>query len=447
MARSRWHRVRQALGVVFRLALALIAIGMLLVILGDGTTVDRSLPARITALARYDLFDYVAWETDALRRKVGQELFGVHAYLPEDTRSDQVINYLETLNNVQQLDAQIERVYADPAVADPAAETATRRAERDALRDQLRHDQSLIEAIVEEQVSAVLAEEGFATLGQVLPPVSMHFTEMPTMLVVSPRDRIEFEIGVNLDPLSVDERAALEARIEAELNKAALVVPLGGLSLFPAMIIEPTTHNIDAKVARVFEVTAHEWAHHYLIFYPLGQEYERSPEARIINETTATFFGREIARQVMARYYPDLRQPVYPSFLVKPDDSPPPADPVSPDPDAPPPFSYAETMHTTRTVVDYLLAKDRIRLAETIMEWQRQKFVRNGYRIRKINQAYFAFYGGYQGAPGRGGSDPIGPAVEELRVLSPGLHAWIETMRSITTREDLLATRDAAKDN
>ncbi len=71
-------------------------------------------------------------------------------------------------------------------------------------------------------------------------------------------------------------------------------------------------------MARAVEVTAHEWSHHYLIFFPLGWEYELRPETRIINETAASFFGHEIARKVMLRYYPDLPPPEYPSFLTPP---------------------------------------------------------------------------------------------------------------------------------
>ncbi|MGQ9889987.1 MAG: hypothetical protein ACUVSX_16095, partial [Aggregatilineales bacterium] len=70
-----------------------------------------------------------------------------------------------------------------------------------------------------------------------------------------------------------------------------------------------------------------------------------------------------------------------------------------------------------------------------------------GYPIRRLNQAWFAFYGGYQagsgGAPGAGGADPIGPAVEAIRAASPSLRDWIVTMRGITTRDELLAVRDA----
>ncbi len=70
------------------------------------------------------------------------------------------------------------------------------------------------------------------------------------------------------------------------------------------------------------------------------------------------------------------------------------------------------------------------------MEERRREFVRQGYAIRKLNQAYFAFYGGYQDEPGAGGTDPTGPAIEELRVLSPDLLAWMQTMRAITTRAE-----------
>ena len=67
-------------------------------------------------------------------------------------------------------------------------------------------------------------------------------------------------------------------------------------------------------------------------------------------------------------------------------------------------------------------------------------FVAHGYFIRKLNQAYFAFYGGYQsGSPGEGGSDPIGPAVQAIRDQSASVFDWIETMREIVTRDQLLA--------
>ncbi len=74
----------------------------------------------------------------------------------------------------------------------------------------------------------MLVDEGFETLGQVMPPVSMHFSELPMTLVVSPRDQIEFAAQLELNALPVDQRAALESTIDTRLDVSSLVVPLGG---------------------------------------------------------------------------------------------------------------------------------------------------------------------------------------------------------------------------
>ena len=74
-------------------------------------------------------------------------------------------------------------------------------------------------------------------------------------------------------------------------------------------------------------------------------------------------------------------------------------------------------MNETRVNADRLLTAGKIDEAEQYMEMRRRLFVANHYAIRKLNQAYFAFYGGYQspGDTGAGGSDPIGPAIAEIR--------------------------------
>lgn len=432
---TRWHQAwTQARRIVRRLwevAARLGLLALIVLLVGEGVVVDESLRGRATALARPYLFDYAEWEIDALWGKLRQELFGVGSYLDEEARHAQVLAYLTTLAQVQQLEAQIERIYADPEVSDPAAASANLRAERDVLRRELAGDQPLVESVIEEQVSAVLVDEGFGVLGQVLPPVSMHFSEVPTLLVISPRDRIDFAVDINLVALPVDERAALETRIDGALDVASLVVPLGGLSLYPSMILET------ADPARAFEVTAHEWSHHYLMFFPLGLEYSARPETRIINETAATMFGRAVALKVLARYYPELTPPAYPSFLA-PAPAPGPADE--------PAFDFGREMHRTRVMVDWMLARGLVESAERYMEFRRRDFVLNGYTgLRKLNQAYFAFYGGYQGEPGEGGDDPIGPAIEELLTLSPDLASFLDTMRDVTTREALLAALDDAR--
>jgi hypothetical protein len=444
------HRTRAFLARVIRLArralhtlwVALLRLTLtiaLIAMLGEGTVRDTSLSARVTALARDHLFNYVAWEAEALWGKLRESALGVGPYLDDEQGRTLVLAYLETLGAVQDIEAQIERLYADPDVANADAAAAPLRAERDALRERLRADQPLVERLIEGQVSAVLADEGFGLLGQVLPPVSMHFTEIPLALIVSPRERITIATSLNLEALPIEERESLEAQIDAALGVSSLIVPLGGLSLYPAMIVEPSSTDTAHRLARAFEIIAHEWAHHYLVFYPLGWEYGARAETRIINETTATFFGRAVAQQVIARYYPQLPVPQYPSFLT-PGDAAPPTMPEAPpaDPDAPPPFDFAREMGVTRARVDYLLGQGMVEAAETYMAAQQREFARHGYPIRKLNQAYFAFYGGYQGEPGAGGADPSGPAIEGILARSATLEDFLQTMRAITTREALL---------
>ncbi|RMG90171.1 MAG: hypothetical protein D6712_00320 [Chloroflexi bacterium] len=378
-------------------------------------------------ISAYD-FDYISWEVQALAQKAHESLFGIAPFIPESERIQIVRDYFTSLAYVHQLEAQIDAAYTDPAIHDPFATTTELRAERDDLRAELTQQQSLVEAILEGQVAAVLVEQGFGVAGQLLPPMAMHFTQSPNVLVISPRDAIRFEISLSLFPLPVDKRAEIEEAIDARFEVSSLIVPTGGIALYPAMIQE--TANLPFAI----ETFAHEWLHHYLYVFPLGISYFTGDafagEARIINETTADLFGKEVGRLVLERYYPDLVPP-----------PPPPIDENAPLP-LPPVFDYGAAMHETRVTVDALLAEGKIEEAEAYMEERRRLFVENGYPIRKLNQAFFAFYGGYQtGIPGVAGEDPIGPALQAIRAASPSLHDFIWQVRTITTRAELLALK------
>jgi hypothetical protein len=366
-------------------------------------------------------FDYVGWELNALAVKTGQVLWGVHPYMDEETRSNAVRQYFADLTEAQTLEAQISAVFADPNIPDPQTATADLRQKRDTLRTGLGERQGLIEAILEGQVAAVLVDEGFGTLGQLLPPMAMHFTDIPNLVVVSPRDAIRMDISINVNPMPVDQRVALERQIEAEHEVSALIVPIGGMALYPAMIFETS------YLPWVLETFAHEWLHHYLYFYPLGMAYDFTGEARIINETVADVFGKEIGPKVLRRYYPEyLTANVMVEYQI------------------PPTFDFAAAMNETRVTVDELLAAGKVAEAEAYMEERRRLFASNGYAIRRLNQAYFAFYGGYQGGtlPGVEGEDPIGPAVRSIRAMSPSAHAFIEAVRGVTTRDALLTAQE-----
>jgi hypothetical protein len=95
-------------------------------------------------------------------------------------------------------------------------------------------------------------------------------------------------------------------------------------------------------------------------------------------------------------------------------------------------------MHETRVTTDKLLAEGKIDEAEAYMEQRRQVFWKNGYLIRKLNQAYFAFHGAYADVPGgAAGEDPVGPAVRALRAQSKSLADFVNTIAWMTSFQQL----------
>ncbi len=382
-------------------------------------------------------FNFVSWELGALLGKAGQALSPLHRYLPPQSRRQIVLDYLDLVQAIHRTEDEINRLYADPQVADPEAASASLRVRLARLRAQQAREQLLVEAILEEQVATVLADEGFAFLGEIVPPVSFHFTPLPRMLVISPRDEIRQMEAVPLQAgFPVDQAAALEAQVDERLNVSSLVVPIGGLALYPAMTLESTS------LPWLAETIAHEWTHHYLFLRPLGWQYESNPEARTINETAANLVGKAIGRKVLERYYPEQVPP-----------PPPPSPPESPSSAEPPAFHFTLEMRKTRIHVDELLAEARrlreagddagaeakIEEAEAYMEARRRLFVEHGYRIRKLNQAYFAFYGAYADEPlgGAAGANPVGSAVQALWKRSPSIKAFLDTVAFATSLEDL----------
>ena len=293
----------------------------------------------------------------------------------------------------------------------------------------------MFEGILEGQISAVLVDEGLGTLGQVLPPLALHFTPLPDVLIISPRDEIRVEASLSLDGLTADQRSALEDAVDARFDVSSLVVDIGGMALYPSMLGETD------RLSWAIETAAHEWVHHYLFFFPLGLNYfdGGNPDTRIINETTAELLGQEIALEVYRRYYPELVPPEPPP-APEPAASPTPT--PTPDPAAPPVFDFAAAMNETRVTVDALLADGQVDAAEAYMHERQVFFHDHGYALRKLNQAFFAFYGGYQAAgadQGAAGEDPIGPAVRAVRDHTGSVADFLGIMRGITTRPDLLA--------
>ncbi|RMG98412.1 MAG: hypothetical protein D6706_07205 [Chloroflexi bacterium] len=393
----------------------------LLIVLSGSQPVLRDERYRLSVLVSSDVFDFVWWEVQALGVKLEALLTGGYLYLDEAQQREIVLQFLSLVGEVRELDAQMAAVFADPETADPDVATADLQAELAEKRAEMATLQPLAEAILQQQVATVLAEEGLAVGGITWPPVMMHMTPLPSILIVSPRERIDRLYGIPLrHGMSVAEKDALETAVLQQLNRAALVVPIGGLGIYPAMVLESSNINWLA------DTIAHEWAHHWLTLHPVGLYYNQTPEMRTINETTASIVGTEIGRQVIARYYPE-HLPAPPAAT-----SPPPTQ--SPQPST---FDFRAEMAQTRITVDRLLSEGQIVAAEFYMEARRRYFVANGYNIRKLNQAYFAFYGSYADEPGASGSDPVGPAVLQLRAQSPSLKAFLETIATITSFQEL----------
>ena len=105
-------------------------------------------------------------------------------------------------------------------------------------------------------------------------------------------------------------------------------------------------------------------------------------------------------------------------------------------------IDFRSTMRALRLEVDDLLAQGEIERAEQRMEEVRQELAEGGIFIRKINQAYFAFNGSYGDAPQS--SSPIGPKIEDLRGSVTTLYEFLQLVRDVTSERELDAALAAA---
>ena len=380
---------------------------------------------RVRAYTRDIEFDFVRWTINALGVKLNQLSLGTSNYLSSEAKHQLVIDYLNLVLSIQQAEGQLNLIYGDPNIKDPQAASESLRNQLDELYEQRKTLAPVAEEILQNQLSTVAAELGLTLGGQPVPPVLYHSTSLPWALIISPRDEIRQEVDINLIPdLTVDQHVDLEEQVDQSLDVSSLVVGIGGIGLYPTMI----SHT--SNLTWLSEIIAHEWTHNFLGLRPLGINYLTSPELRTINETAASIAGKEIGRALLERYYPELVPP--------PPPPPAPTDEQAPAPEAPS-FDFRAQMHETRVTADELLAEGKIEEAEEYMEQRRQFLWENGYRIRKLNQAYFAFYGAYADLPGgAAGEDPVGAAVRELRAQSPSLAAFLKRISWMYSFEQLL---------
>lgn len=379
------------------------------------------LTERVRQYTREIEFDYIAWTIDATLQKLGESSINPAVHLDPETQKQIVLKYFDLIRETEKTRAEVQVIYADPAVKDKESAAADYLEQETQLEAAILSLSPLAESILQSQVMAVLEEEGLGFLSQTLPPVLFHSSPLPMALIVSPREIVRQDADISLlADLSLRDITVLEEKVSAGLDVSTLVVNVGGIGAYPTMV------ERYSDMQWSIDTIAHEWAHNYLTLHPLGLNYETSPELRTMNETTASIVGSEISSAVLQRFYPELTAaPVKGEKLASL------AAPFQP-------FDFRREMHLTRIRVDALLKAGKVVEAESYMEQRRQFFVKNGYLIRKLNQAYFAFYGAYADTPGgAAGQDPVGPAVRELRANSGSIAQFLRTIAGMNSFEDL----------
>ena len=412
-----------------------LALSLAIILAAGGDTPRFSENAdRVRVHTRQIEFDYPNWVWNAVWTKLQQGAIGAPYIFERGTNKALLIDYLRVTNQLMQAEAAIEQIYANPDITDKESTSEVVRAQRDELIEKQQSLAPFAEAVLQGQVTEALAHFDLTAGGQTLPPVLYHTSSTPLALIVAPRDRIEQIANISVLPsLTLDEQIALENEVSESLDVSTLVVPIGGVGVYPTMVMETT------NLSWVLDTIAHEWTHNYLTLRPLGLNYSTTPELRTMNETTASIVGGEVGTYILHEYYPELlgsspSSPLKISRELMPFNGPfLPGNRLDD-----PTFDFRAEMHETRVKADELLAEGKIEEAEAYMEERRQLFIQNGYIIRKLNQAYFAFHGAYADTPGgAAGEDPVGPAVRALRDQSASLADFVNTISWMTSFEQL----------
>jgi hypothetical protein len=371
-------------------------------------------------------FDYFYWTIQSLWKKTGQASLSLQTNLNPLQQRRIVDDLLGLIDQIKSLDDQIHQIYANPEIKNPKAESGSLLTQKQKLEALFEIQGPLAESVFQYQISVILSAKGLVFAGQPMPPVLFNLSSLPDQLILSPRTVIREDASISLNPgLSTSQMDDLESEVARGLDVSVLIVPLGGVGVYPTMVFRETSLDY------LLKTVAHEWVHNYLTLRPLGWHYGDNSQLRAMNETTADICGSEISQAVLRYFYPD-KAPASPYsqegiFAVKSN--------VNQD-EAP--FDFKKEMHSTRLQVDNLLSQGKVEEAEQFMEMKRQVFWDNGYQIRKINQAYFAFYGAYAESPlGAAGNDPVGPAVRLLREKSRSMADFLNRIASITSFEIL----------
>jgi hypothetical protein len=402
----------------FKIGLLFIVLSVLVTLVsgcGRSSEFDRQV-GDITKPYRFHL---AKWELTRLVGEIGDFFTGGGK---TDNATAEIITYFTNAARIRDLKAMQNAIREGIQSGD----LNQLQSELDELQNQNAARRKATEKALEDQVREALSEQGiFNPLDRYVkikigfPPVKIHLGEPPNLLIVSPRDKIENIKEVKLEPgMSEADIENIESKVD-KLGVSSVVEGLGGISTYPSYILD------ESDLRFTLETAVHEWIHQYLAFTPLGFRYvldeagiRQNSEIVTINETVADIIGKEISNIMYQKLVPQAATQTEPV----------PADSTG--------FDFNKEMREIRQTVDRYLAQGEIDTAEQYMEQKRQYLVENGYYIRKLNQAYFAFHGTYADTPAS--SSPIGEELTKLRTQSVSLKDFLNTAARLTSEADLI---------
>ena len=364
-------------------------------------------------------YSLVRWEVSNFMDKWVRQVWTLLPWNPKVDRERRNALAQEFFTLGQQA-AELERQLGIPSTGSGSllSEDEARSARSEVLRVAQRRSKirPLVEQAIEAEISAVLAQEGFASrIGFIFPPVDTVFTSSPGVLVLSPRERIFRQKTVLLAPgIGDEERDRIEDRLFFEENLSALVEDTGGVAVYPSVVSD------SGSLQHAVVIAAHEWLHHWFFFHSLGQHFWDSSDMTTLNETAATIGGEEIGDRAFTAMTGET--------VVRDSNASGPQDPDA--------FDYDKAMRQTRMRTEELLGQGKILEAEAYMEERRQTMVANGFLIRKINQAFFAFHGSYAANPAS--ISPINDQLKELRNRSASLEEFLNTVAGFGRYQEFL---------
>jgi len=399
---------------------------IILVLILTTLFIPRTGGLRITPvelIAFEHLFSLVEWEVVNFPQKWLHSLTNLvpGSKLTREERLELVDEYLQTVRAANKEERRIEganqlrsfRAGGSGAKAGPVSDELFQQ-----LLARERELRPEVEETVEAEIHAVVAELDIdSRFGIVWPPIDIRFGDLPTLLVISPRNEINMVGAVFLDPeIEPFDRDEIERRVVNELDYAAYVDDIAGLATFPNMVSDSYTTRT------VIRTAAHEWLHSFWFFHPFGRNYFASTEMTTLNETAATLAGNEIGDIAFERMGGDLSENAR-RYETESQIDP----------------RFTKFMRDTRIEAERLLGEGKVEEAEEYMRKRQWDLRLRGYYIRKLNQAYFAFRGRYGDSPAS--LSPVGEQMRELRSYMRDIGEFIRVISKVSNPaefEDLL---------